>query len=277
MDEAEVGLLDQVRAGDRSALETLLSRYQGQIYRFSAKMCRDPEDAKDVLQDTMLAMARGLQDFRGASSLSTWLYRVAQSYCIKKRRQSKFAPHVQTLSSLSPNDAESIVSDQKRPDEFFESLELEEQLRRAIDGLEPEQRDVLLLRDSEGLTAGEVAEVLGISEQAVKSRLHRARVVVRAAMTAQSGDSSPRDPSATNCPDILKLFSQHREGEIDASVCAEMEQHLSGCPRCRKACDGLEKTLGLCKAYGADLEVPPALQQSVQASINKLLLKGEPF
>src|SRR5512143_3531332 len=91
-DEADRTLLERARAGDHRALESLLERHQAQVYRFGMKMCRDPEDAKDVLQDTLLAMARGVKDFRGASSVSTWLYTIARSFCIKKRRRSKFAP-----------------------------------------------------------------------------------------------------------------------------------------------------------------------------------------
>ena len=91
-DPSDDSLLAAARAGDRHALEALLERHQAQVYRFGMKMCRDPEDAKDVLQDTLLAMARGVRDFRGASSLSTWLYTIARSFCIKKRRRSKFAP-----------------------------------------------------------------------------------------------------------------------------------------------------------------------------------------
>src|SRR4051794_19854790 len=71
-------LLVSARAGGRDALEQLLERHQAQVYRFGMKMCRHPEDAKDVLQDTLLAVARGVRDFRGASSLSTWLYTVAR-------------------------------------------------------------------------------------------------------------------------------------------------------------------------------------------------------
>src|SRR5215470_15526196 len=90
-DLADDELLAAARAGDAAALEELLERHQAQVYRFGMKMCRDPEDAKDVLQDTLLAMARNVRDFRGASSLSTWLYTIARSFCIKKRRRSKLA------------------------------------------------------------------------------------------------------------------------------------------------------------------------------------------
>ena len=91
-ERADTQLLEAARRGDGRALEDLLERHQAQVYRFGMKMCRDPEDARDVLQDTLLAMAKGVRDFRGASSISTWLYTIARSFCIKKRRRSKFAP-----------------------------------------------------------------------------------------------------------------------------------------------------------------------------------------
>jgi sulfur dioxygenase len=78
-DHSDARLLDQARAGDLWALEQLIERHQAQVYRFGLKMCREPEDAKDVLQDTLLAMARGIREFRGTASLSTWLYTVARS------------------------------------------------------------------------------------------------------------------------------------------------------------------------------------------------------
>src|SRR6187549_313942 len=92
MSEDDTELLERARSGQAEALERLLERHQGQIYRFGMKMCRDPEDAKDVLQDTLLSIARNVKDFRGGSSLSTWLFAVARSFCVKKRRKSKFAP-----------------------------------------------------------------------------------------------------------------------------------------------------------------------------------------
>ena len=84
--------LDAARRGDRDALEALLRDVQPRLYRFSLKMCGQTEDAEDVLQDTLFAAARTVRGFRGASSVSTWLYTIARSFCIKKRRRSKFAP-----------------------------------------------------------------------------------------------------------------------------------------------------------------------------------------
>ena len=99
--ETSHALLERARLGDRQAIEELLARHQAQVYRFGLRMCRNPEDAEDVLQETLLAMARGVRDFRGASSISTWLYTIARSFCIKKRRTSKFAP--KAPRSLSGN------------------------------------------------------------------------------------------------------------------------------------------------------------------------------
>ena len=174
-------LLERARHGDREALDALLASHQQQIYRFGLKMCRDPEDARDVLQDTLFAMARGVRDFRGASSISTWLYTIARRFCIKKRRRSKFAPaHERSLDSDVDTEAGRLADPAKRPDEVLADQEVETALGRAIGALEPMYREVLLLRDVEGLSAPEVAEVLGVSVQAVKSRLHRARLSVRA-------------------------------------------------------------------------------------------------
>src|SRR5512134_777790 len=119
MDEqTDSTVLDAARAGDARALEMLLERHQAQVYRFGLKMCRDPEDAKDVLQDTLLAMARGVRDFRGASSVSTWLYTIARSYCIKKRRTSQFAPDEErSLDSDVPVEAAHLVDPALSPDE----------------------------------------------------------------------------------------------------------------------------------------------------------------
>jgi len=266
-------LLERARKGDRGALETLLANHQRQIYRFGLKMCRDPEDAQDVLQDTLLAMARGVRDFRGASSISTWLYTIARSFCIKKRRKSKFAPASErSLDSDVHLEAARLADPAKGPDEALAGREVEVALGQAIAALDPIYREVLLLRDVEGLTAPEVAEVLGVTVEAVKSRLHRARLSVRASVAPLF--DVPAEPAAAprgTCPDILTLFSRYLEDEISPDVCATMERHLAGCPRCRTACDSLKRTLALCHTAGAEVRVPDAVQASVKAALRGVL------
>src|SRR5678815_3130732 len=268
-------LLDRARKGDREALNTLLAHHQSQIYRFGLKMCRDPEDAKDVLQDTLFAMARGVRDFRGASSISTWLYTIARSFCIKKRRRGKFAPAAErSLDSDAHLEASRIADTTQRPDDSLAGHELEMALEQAIGALQPVYREVLLLRDVEGLTTPEVAEVLGTTVQAVKSRLHRARLSVRARMAPLLGmpteSVAAADPA---CPDILSLFSRYLEGEISPEMCADMERHLESCPQCRTTCDSLRRTLALCHTSGTGVRVPPAVQASVKIALQNALAR----
>ncbi len=272
---SDVELLALARDGDRAALERLIDRYQARVYRFSLKLCRDPGDAEDVLQETLLALARGVRDFRGASSLSTWLYAVTRSYCIKKRRRSKFAPQEVPLDVSEGSAAAHLPSPERPPDDALAGKQLERALETAIGGLEPMYREVLLLRDVEGLTAPEVAEILEVTPQAVKSRLHRARVAVRGALEPLLGLPAPA-PAAATCPDVLTLYSQHLEAEISAELCAEMERHLEGCDRCRGACDSLRRTLALCRTSGAEVEVPAAVQQAVKRALGHYLGEGRP-
>ncbi len=272
-EETEERLLERARGGDREALEQLLERHEKQIYRFGLEMCRDPEDARDVLQDTLLTVARGVRDFRGASSLSTWLYAIARSFCIKKRRRSQFAPTSErSLESEAMPEARRLADEGRSPDEAVAGKEIGRVLQRAIAGLEPPYREVLVLRDVEGLSAPEVAEVLGVSIQAVKSRLHRARLAVRSQVAPLLGIPLAEAPAAPgSCPDVLMLLSKHLEGEISAEVCAEMEHHLEGCERCRDACDSLKQTLALCRTSTPAVEVPAAVQATVKTALRDFL------
>lgn len=183
MTPSDADLIEAVRAGDDAALGALLARHKAAVYRFGMKLCRDSEDAKDVVQDTLFAAVKGLRAFRGSSSLSTWLYAVARSFCIKKHRASKFAPK-ETVSLEDPAVAKTAAPS-VRPDEAAAGHELSSILDHAIDALDEPSREVFVMRDIEGLTAPEVARVLGVSVDAVKSRLHRARAQVRQQLLEQ--------------------------------------------------------------------------------------------
>jgi RNA polymerase sigma-70 factor (ECF subfamily) len=251
----------------------LLLRYQGKVYRFGVKMCRDPEDAKDVLQDTLLAMARTVRDFRGASSLSTWLYSIARSFCIKKRRRGKSsAGDPLSIDAVEGKAAAQVAHPAPGPEEDLQNRQLEAVLAEAIAALAPMYREVLVLRDIEGLTAAQVAEVLGISVDAVKSRLHRARLTVRDSLSPLLGIGAEKLVRAGSrmCPDVLRLFSRHLEGEISAEACAEMERHVARCRRCREACASLQRTLALCRTLPAP-EVPGPVQESIREGLRTVL------
>jgi RNA polymerase sigma-70 factor (ECF subfamily) len=271
---ADENLLRSAREGDAAALEQLLLRHQPRVYRFGMRLCRNPEDARDVLQETLLAMARTFKDFRGASSVSTWLYTIARSFCIMKRRRSAFAPErEESLEALPKAERDRLRAVAPSPEQAAADRELHAALEAAIASLEPIHREALVLRDVEGLTAPEAAEVLGISSEAVKSRLHRARVAVRDALGPLLG--APREAPAASCPDVLTLLSRRLEDEISADGCARLEEHIESCGRCRGACESLKRTLALCRAVPAP-EVPAAVRESVRSALRRFLDQRPP-
>lgn len=234
-------------------------------------MCRNPEDAGDVLQETLLTMARSLRDFRGDASVSTWLFTIARRFCLKKRRRSKFAPvREESLDELGAPQRDALAAPGPGPEQAAFGREIETALSAAIAGLDPGQREVLVLRDIEGLSAPEVGTVLGLSVDAVKSRLHRARLAVRQSVAPKLGIPLDTPPTAPGCPDVLTLFSRYLEGEIAPDVCARMEAHLEQCGGCRGACDSLKRTIALCRATPAP-DVPPAIADSVRDAIRAFL------
>jgi RNA polymerase sigma-70 factor (ECF subfamily) len=263
-------LIRAAKGGDADALDALLKQYQPQIYRFGMKMCRNPEDAQDILQETLFAAARTLRGFRGASSMSTWLYTIARSFCIKKRRRSVFTPEIISLEAEAPS---ALAAPDKAPDpeRSLADGEVRAALESAIASLEPGYREVLLLRDMEGLAAAEVAEVTRLSVAAVKSRLHRARSAVRdrLAPLLTPGATQPGAGPGV-CPDVVDLLSRHLEAEIGRDTCAEMERHVAACPGCQAACESLKQTLRLCGSATTP-EVPDALKASIRQGIRNVL------
>jgi RNA polymerase sigma-70 factor, ECF subfamily len=262
----EQTLLAAARGGDRAAIESLLAAHQPRLYRFGLKMCGDPEDAKEVLQDSLLAAARTLPTFKGESSLATWLYTIARSFCIKRRRRGKFrGPTEGSLDVDAAGELALLLDDRPLSDELYARSQLGQAVDRALEQLPPDYREVVVLRDIEGLSAAEAAAVLGIKVQAVKSRLHRARAALRMQLAPVLGEIEA--PVTDGCPDILALYSAHLEGEITAETCARMESHLVGCARCRRTCDSLKQVLSVCQL------APAGVPQDVQESVRQELLR----
>jgi RNA polymerase sigma-70 factor (ECF subfamily) len=243
----DAALLAAARIGERPAIEALLERYQGRVFRFGLHMCGDAEDARDVLQDTLLAAARNIGNFRGDASISTWLYTIARSFCVKKRRRSKFAPAEQISLERAAGE---LVSAAPGPEELAASDEIKQALVDVLEALDAPSREVMILRDIEGLTAPEVAEITGESVDAIKSRLHRVRADVRARLGALLGHKD--EPPSPGCPDVLTSFSKRMEGELDPRLCAELQEHVDGCVACRARCDSLKRVLAVCSGAQAD-------------------------
>lgn len=176
-----------LQSGNREDAERALETLQGVVYGFGMKVCGSHEDAQDTAQETLIRLARQLKEFGNARTLSVWLYKVAKTQCLMSRRKSKFAPaQMLSLDDLMPTESDLIHAGTKpreaTPEEIVLNDELRERLEGAIRALPKQYRVVLILRDMEQLDTREVAEIMGISEETTKMRLHRARVYVRNAL-----------------------------------------------------------------------------------------------
>ncbi len=289
-DLTDDSLLASARGGDSRALETLLARYQPRVYRFGMRLCGHPEDARDVLQETMVALVRSLDRYQGTASLSSYLFAIARSFCGKYRRKSKFAPQLdESLDALLAEQPALLPATRVGPEDEAVHRELAAALDSAIAKLEPKYREVLVLRDVEGVSAQEVGDILKLSVQAVKSRLHRARLSLRETMApfletaVPAGGRQHVEPSAVRqdaaggsmrgCPDVPLMFSRFLEGDIDAPTCDRLMRHLDDCPACRGACESLKGVLAMCQAARAP-EVPEDVQRAVQIAIADFLAAG---
>jgi RNA polymerase sigma-70 factor (ECF subfamily) len=173
-----------------AAFDRLYRDHVDRMYRFAQRLCGSPDDAKDLVQETFLSAYKSLKDFRGESKLSTWLYTIAVHACQRMRRKRKGEPdHELSLDALIPTEDGNVPiqvpGDELSPQERLEHKETRRQLMTAVHKLPKKYRMVLVLRDMEGLSAKEVGAVMNLTERAVKSRLHRARLFVRHELTGR--------------------------------------------------------------------------------------------
>ena len=184
--ELAIGLL----TGDESAFTEFVTAFHHKLSQYSFLMCGQREDAEEVAQETLLKVFESIDQLRDPSRLKSWVFRIAKNECLMKRRKSAFAPAVElSLDELRPNrvgDGESrgieIADWSSLPEDLLLDAELRDALTHAIRQLPETYRSVVLLRDVEGLATEEAAEVLEISPDAVKTRLHRGRLALRREM-----------------------------------------------------------------------------------------------
>lgn len=174
----EAELLEAAREGDRKALDELLRRHRPRLLAICQRMCRDAEEASEVLQDTLLGIAANIRRFRGDSSLVTWAYTIARTHRARRRRGRSLDAKVSHMRVDLSADLE-LTGPQSNPYERVADDELRGALLVAIHSLSLVDREILVRRDLEGFSASEVATQLGLTVPAVKTRLHRARVATR--------------------------------------------------------------------------------------------------
>jgi RNA polymerase sigma-70 factor, ECF subfamily len=184
VNDEDAELVKAINSGDKSLFQNLVKKYEQKLYNFGLKMCGETRDAEDMVQDAFLNAYKYLADFRYEASFKNWLYRIAGSACIKKKRKSKFAPQKEiSLEDFIPEDKEnapdSLPQWASEPLEKVLNAELSENISRSILSLPEKYRIVLVLRDVEGFGTEETAQILNIRPASVKVRLHRARLFLK--------------------------------------------------------------------------------------------------
>ncbi len=250
---------------DPEALEKALALLQNTVFSFSMKVCGQRQDAEDTMQEVLVKSLPHLPKFSSPKALVVWLYKVAKNHCLMSRRRSKFAPKQDlSLEELMPDrrELERLAGGESvNPESLAMRTEAARRLRQAIQKLPPQYRIVLVLRDMEGLSDQEVAEITGLKTGTVRVRLHRARLFVRNEVAKQEAGSyraragsaaaSTEMPRPASCKAMFAELSNYLDEQLDDSMCAELERHLGDCGPCQAFLATLEETIKKCR------EVPP--------------------
>jgi RNA polymerase sigma-70 factor (ECF subfamily) len=177
-------LVRACQRGEPEALDELIRATYADVYALSRRMLADPDEAADATQEVFVRVMRSVIGFRGESSFGTWLHRVTVNVCLTMlRKRSRQRATGMTAGSLPfglPDDESSLTSAEPAPDEVAETHDLAARSEAALATLPEDARTVVVLRDIEGLSTKEVADLLGVTESVVKVRLHRAHAKLRA-------------------------------------------------------------------------------------------------
>ncbi len=181
MYDTETELVEALQQGEKRACAEMVKQFSPQVYRVARRLMDDPQEAEDVLQETFISACDHAEDFEGRSSLGTWLYRIANNAGLMRLRKKR----VQTISIDEPIELDDgyvprqLTDWSFDPDEMVLTSELREIMDEAVAELSDALRAAFVMRDLEGLSTAETAQILSISESAVKVRLHRARLQLR--------------------------------------------------------------------------------------------------
>ena len=172
---SESVLAQALLAGEENAFEHFVEHFRSKIFHFSWLMCGSPEDAEEVAQETLLKVFESFDQLREPERVRAWVFRIARNVCLMQRRKSVFAPtHELSIDELPP-----VADSGCAPDGCVLNAELRAIIDRVIMELPPSYRAVVLLRDLEELTTEETAQILALSNDVVKTRLHRGRAAMR--------------------------------------------------------------------------------------------------
>ena len=208
-------------AGETGAFDRFVEHFRSRIFHYSWLMCGQPEDAEEVAQETLLKVFENFASLREPERVRPWVFRIAKNACLMQRRRSIFAPaREQSLDELPP--AAEAAGDPGPPDAGLLRAELRAVLDRVIMELPPAYRPVVVLRDIEELSTEDTAQILDLSPDAVKTRLHRGRLAMRQKLDCYLNnrcleDQPSPNPTPLSDEERRRLYSVWRKG-VDAAT-----------------------------------------------------------
>ena len=194
-DTAEKQFIERLKKHDERAFNELVQAYETRIFRLVFRMLGRRDEAEDMAQEVFVQVFKAISQFRGDSKISTWIYRIAVNLCKNRakylsRRHSDAQDELEPVAERAPlSQAKGVTyGDVARPDHMVEGFQVEAIVQAAIAELDPDFREVLVLRDVEDLTYDEIGEITGLAEGTVKSRIHRARGMLKAKVERTLGE-----------------------------------------------------------------------------------------
>lgn len=182
MSDLEKLLVKKSQSGDVESFELLISSYDKRAYNIAYRIMGNEEDAKDMAQEALIRVFKSIRDFKGQSSFSTWLYRIVTNVCLdelRRRKNNKYVPLEGTIQTAGGELHMELCSDKETPESAYERVEQRELIVKAIEELNEEYKSVIVLRDIQGFSYDEISKMLDCSLGTVKSRINRARNMLR--------------------------------------------------------------------------------------------------
>ena len=277
----EHDLILSVQRGQHELFYELVRPYERRVYAAALAILRNEQDAEDAAQEAMLKAFANIRQFRAEARFSTWLIQITVNEALMRRRRERTVP-MEGLDGHRSGDEESEYAPRdfadwrEIPSEALERKEVRQRLAEALGTLDRKYREVFVLRDMEHLNIQETAEALGITVASVKTRLLRARLMLRDLAGRRMGAGLVQPPAIRegkqamvenqnklNCEQVWREVSNYVDGEVDAALRSAMEEHFRTCKRCASVLAGTRNVVQL---YGDErmLEVPAGFSRRLE-------------
>lgn len=251
----------------REAVARLFEQYGPRVYALGLRMCDSPQAAEDLVQETFLRALSSWEAFEGRAKPSTWLYTIASRACQRMRRRRAGEPrHLDPIERLLPSGEEDVVQIPSGADPSEEAAlaEAVDAVRAAVSDLPLDFRMAFVLKEVLEFRVSEIADILGVSENTVKTRLHRARLKVRSGI-AGALPRSPGEPPDHSREECLVLLTAKQEALDHDAPFPVPDSEL--CGRCRSVFATLDLGRDICRSLGSGEELPGAVRARVRRAL----------